>query len=75
VHCLVGLHLVALEKHGGSGVLVTLGGCHHLAGFDLVGIVEHHVVIVWWFRLSDCHGFCAHPIGDSQRETLVESRG
>ena len=40
---------MALEKHGSSGVLVTLGGCLYLAGFELVGIVEHHVVIVWWF--------------------------
>ena len=52
MHCLVGLHLVALEKRSCSGFLVILGGCHHLDGLELVGIVGHHFVIVWWLQSS-----------------------
>jgi hypothetical protein len=47
VHCLAGLPLVALEKCGGCGLLVTLGDCCPPDRLELVGIVEHHLVIVW----------------------------
>jgi hypothetical protein len=56
VHCLVGLDLVELEKHGGCSFLVTLSGCCHIDSLKLVGIVEHHLVIVWWLQLIDCEG-------------------
>jgi hypothetical protein len=46
MHCLVGLHLVALEKRGGSGFLVTLGGCHHLDSLEFGGSLSTLLVIV-----------------------------
>jgi hypothetical protein len=38
VHCIWKLHIVALVDHWSLVVLVTLGGCRHLAGLEL-----------WWF--------------------------
>ena len=63
MHCLVGLHLVALEKRGSCGFLVTFDGCHHLDGFELVILLSTMLVIVWWLNSSDCEGFCT-PMGD-----------
>jgi hypothetical protein len=34
VHLLDSLHLVAHRDRCGCGVLVTLGGCHHLDGLE-----------------------------------------
>ena len=39
---------MALEKCGGCGLLVTFSDVCHLDGLELVGLVEHHLVIVWW---------------------------
>lgn len=57
---------MALVHCGGSGFLITFGGCRHLYGLEPVGIVEHHLVIVWWLQSSDREGFCAHLIGDHE---------
>jgi hypothetical protein len=61
VYCLVGLHLVALEKCGGNrGFLVTLSGCCCLNGLVLVKTVEHHLVIIWWLQsIMIVRGFMA----------------
>ena len=54
------------EKCGGCGLLVTFGDAYHLDGLKLFGLVEHHLVIVWWLQSSDCEGSSAHPIGDHE---------
>jgi hypothetical protein len=48
MHLLSWVAFVALEKHGGNEFLVTLGGFCRLDGLELLVIVEHLVVIVWW---------------------------
>jgi hypothetical protein len=55
---------VALEKHGASGFLVTVDGCHNLEGSELLMIVEHLCDCLVAQIEIDREGSCAHPVGD-----------
>jgi hypothetical protein len=62
VHLLEWLHLVALEDRCGCGVLVTLGGCHHLDGLEQ----RWRSGTCWWLFVAssgDCEGSCTFPDG------------